>query len=246
MDENGSTRREWLCLCVAAGASGLLMTRSGAGERVVPAVSAVDHLLLGVADLDRGIAWVEGTAGVKAVPGGSHPGMGTRNALLSLGGRQYLEVIAPDPGQKDFNFRIDLRNISNPRLITWATGTTDIEAVANRARAAGYPVFGPQEGSRARPDGRVLRWKTFGVVNDLGADGVEPIPFFIEWAADSRHPSEDSPKGCRLATFEIRHPNSSAVKDVLAKLGIEATVSAGERVRIVATLQTPKGALELR
>lgn len=245
MIRNRSTRREWLRLCAAAGASGILVSASDAPERLVPGVSAVDHLLLGVADLDRGIAWVEKATGVKAVVGGSHPGMGTRNALVSLGGRRYLEIIAPDPAQTAFNFRIDVRKLSEPRLVNWAAATADIEAVARKARAAGYQIFGPQPGSRARPDGKTLRWKTFGVMNDLGADGVEPIPFFIEWAADSVHPSQDSPKGCELVSFGIEHPNPARVRDLLAKFGMEATVNAGERVRLTAILRTAKGPVKL-
>jgi hypothetical protein len=218
-----------------------LVNGPGAAKGRVPATSAVDHLLLGVGDLDSGIAWVERTAGVKAIMGGSHPGMGTRNALLSLGGRRYLEIIAPDPAQTDFNFRVDVRKLSEPRLITWAAGTTDIDGVAKRALDAGLETFGPQEGSRARPDGKLLRWKTFGVMNEFGAPGVEPIPFFIEWARDSLHPSQDSPKGCQLLAFEIEHPSSASVTALLAKLGIEAKVKPGEHVRLTATLRTPNG-----
>jgi len=241
MDGNRSTRREWLRLCATAAGSGIFVSSSGAAERLAPAVSAVDHLLLGVSDLDRGIAWVEKTTGLKATVGGTHPGVGTRNALLSLGGRRYLEIIAPDPAQSDFKFRIDVRKLSEPRLITWAAGTADIDAVAKRARGAGYEIFGPQEGSRTRPDGNVLKWKTLGVMNDLGMTGVEPIPFFIQWAADSVHPSQDSPKGCELLALEIEHPKPAGVIAVLTKLGIDGKVKAGENARLSATLRTPKG-----
>lgn len=245
MDANRSNRREWLRLCAAVGASAMFVNRSAAAEGLVPAVSAADHLLLGVSDLDFGIDWVEKRTGVKAAIGGSHPGVGTRNALLSLGGRRYLEIIAPDPAQTDFKFRIDVRRLSEPRLVTWAAGSKDVDALSKKALDAGFEVFGPQPGSRARPDGKVLRWKTFGVMNGLGADDVEPIPFFIEWAADSVHPSQDSPKGCELLALEVAHPRPVDVNDVLAKLGIEAKVKARDRGLLVATLRTPKGTLKL-
>jgi hypothetical protein len=211
----------------------------------VPAGQAVDHLLLGIGDLDQGIAWVEKATGVAATIGGTHPGMGTRNALLSLGGRRYLEIIAPDPAQNEFRFSIDVRKLVEPRLITWAARTSDIEALAARARAAGLTVFGPRDGSRARPDGRKLAWKTLGIQNTLGTDGVEPIPFFIEWAGGSVHPSQDSPAGCELREVAIAHPQPAAVAGMLEKLGIRAEVKKADRARLTAQMQTPKGKVGL-
>jgi len=215
------------------------------GENLVPARTAVDHLLLGAADLDRGIAWVERRTGVKAVIGGNHPGVGTQNALISLGGRQYLEIIAPDPAQTVYNFPIDVRTLTEPRLMTWAAVTGDINAVAKTAREAGHHILGPRDGSRARPDGKVLKWKILGVLNTLGLQGVEPIPFFIEWSTDSLHPSQDSPTGCELQSFEIEHPNPASVIDALKGLGIEAQVKRARHVKLNARLKTPKGEVEL-
>jgi len=245
VEEETSTRRNWLRMGAAAGASAIFVSRRANPGRLVPAATAVDHLLLGVGDLDRGIEWLRKTTGVKAVAGGSHPGVGTRNALVSLGGRRYLEILAPDPEQAEYEFRIDVRKLEDPRLITWAAGSDQVDAVAKRARDAGCEILGPQEGSRARPDGKLLRWRTVAVKNDLGAAGVEPIPFFIEWARDSTHPSRDSPRGCALAALQIEHPNPGAVADLLAKLGIEATVERGDEVRLKAALRTPQGDLRL-
>jgi len=237
-------RRELLRLCGAAGAA-CLLGATGMAETLTPAETAVDHLLLGVADLDRGMAWVEKLTGVKAAVGGSHPGVGTRNALASLGGRRYLEIIAPDPLQTAYNFSIDLRKLGEPRLITWAAVTTDIAAAAKRAEGAGLRLFGPRDGSRARPDGKLLRWKTLGVQAEFGTQGVEPVPFFIEWAGDSPHPSRDSPRGCELLSFEMEHPDPAGVSDVLKKLGIEAKVRGSKEARLRARLKTPKGEVAL-
>jgi hypothetical protein len=214
-------------------------------ENLAPAETAVDHLLLGVADLEHGIAWFEKLTGVRAAAGGSHPGVGTRNALAALGGRRYLEIIAPDPLQTAYNFSIDLRKLGEPRLITWAALTPDITATAKLARGAGHQIFGPRDGSRASPDGKLLRWKTLGVLTELGARGVEPVPFFIEWAGDSPHPSQDSPRGCELRSFEIKHPEPADVSGVLNKLGIEAKVRGAKEAKLSATLKTPKGEVVL-
>ena len=239
------TRRDLLRSCAAATSFCLLGRATGWAEELMEATAAVDHLLLGVADLDRGVDWVEKRTGVRAVAGGSHPGVGTRNALLSLGGRRYLEIIAPDPAQTAYNFQIDVRPLAEPRLITWAAAAADIEALAQKAREAGRQVFGPRDGSRTRPDGKTLRWRTCGVMSSFGGQGIEPVPFFIQWAADSPHPSQDSPAGCELRSLEIEHPQAAEVKAALAQFGIAATVKPGEAVRLRAALQTPKGEVEL-
>ena len=224
----------------------LALPLRGAAMQLTPAIKAVDHLLLGVGDLDQGIAWVAERTGVRAVVGGSHPGRGTRNALVSLGPLQYLEIIAPDPAQTTYTFQIDVRPLKEPRLINWAAATTDIDGVAQRAKAAGRPAFGPSDGSRARPDGKMMKWRSLGIGSELGAGVVQPIPFFIQWAAGIVHPSEDSPKGCALKAFRILHPSAPAVRDVLTSLGLDAEVGSAPDAALHATLSTPKGTVELR
>ncbi len=250
------SRREWIRWCGAAGALFLYRGAGFAEEprtegTTTPAKTAVDHLLLGAADLDAGISWVEKLTGVKAVAGGSHPGVGTRNALVALGKKQYLEIIAPDPEQKEYKFPIDVRKLAEPRIVTWAALAGDIARVAKEARDAGFQVFGPADGGRVRPDGRKLSWKSLGVFASLPGEGtpkprpIDPIPFFIEWAAESQHPASDAPKGCELVDLELEHPLASAVRDTLRKLGLDARVTEAKEPKLLATLKTPKGKLVL-
>ncbi|HEX4946448.1 MAG TPA: VOC family protein [Blastocatellia bacterium] len=211
-------------------------------EDLLPAQDAVDHLLLGVPNLEEGIAWVAEKTGVEAVFGGRHPGLGTHNALLSLGRKQYLEIIAPDPTQTTLAPQFAFLQLATaPRLLTWAAATKDIHDIAAQAHAAGFELSGPNHGSRTRPDGQTLRWKTLFLKNDFSL----LIPFFIEWDAASRHPSEDSPTGCTLRAFEIETPQPETLRLAFRRLGLAANVARGNKARLRALLDAPRGIVEL-
>jgi hypothetical protein len=84
------------------------------------------------------------------------------------------------------------------------------------------------------------------VLNKLGAGGVEPVPFFIQWAPDSPHPAQDSPTGCALESIQFWHPEPSALAAILNGLGVETNVTQATVPRLAATLKTPKGPVELK
>jgi hypothetical protein len=239
------SRRAFVQLAASGLAAGVSSLRLSMTQPAMPAATAVDHLLLGVADLDAGIDWVEQRTGVRAIAGGVHPGRGTRNALIALSGRHYLEILAPDPSQEGGG-RADLRALGDPRLITWSALSTDIDALAARVKATGLNATAPRPGSRARPDGRLIEWTTLGIESAFASGGIDPIPFFIQWSAASPHPSQDSPKGCALASLEFEHPDAGRLRDTLSRLGIDATTRQAEVPAIIAILTTPKGTVVLR
>jgi hypothetical protein len=230
------SRRTFLALAGTALAAPRLLR---AEDRIVP--SDLDHILLGVSDLDSGIAWVEQRAGVRAVFGGVHPGRGTRNALLSLGPRCYLEIIAPDPHQLQQGMAQTLAAMREPRLFNWAVHTDDIAAVAKKAVAAGFAVDGPADGSRTRPDGKTLRWKACRLTDDRG--GL--LPFFIEWSRESLHPSEDAPAGCKLQQFFLQSPAARELRQACESLGVAVLVERGEKPLLRAMISGRKGEIRL-
>jgi len=214
-----------------------------------PAMTAVDHLLLAVPDLDAGIEWVEARCGVRAAVGGSHPGRGTRNALLSLGGKRYLEILAPDPTQTGATSSLlELTRVDAPTLARWAASGPDLDALAARLRGDALPgvaVEGPLEGGRATPGGGLLRWRTVSARGAPIAALGGLAPFFIEWSAETPHPAVDAPVAGTLEELRFRHPAAEAARATLASLGIATSVETGERPGLRALLRSARGVLEL-
>jgi len=203
----------------------------------------VDHLVWCVPELDAGIAKLESMTGVKAIPGGSHPGVGTHNALASLGSRKYLEIIAPDPGQTEFRrprvFRID--EIREPTLVTWAAATSQPGDLAARKFADGQRLGDLRSLSRVRPDGVELSWTMTDPYTEIDG-GI--VPFLIDWG-ETPHPGDNAPPGISLLSLCAWHPDPDTVMEKLARLDIDMKVAPGKLPRLVAMLDTPAGRVEL-
>ena len=239
------TRRRFL---EAGGTALAAFSLRAQGTDSVPA--NLDHILLGCRDLDQGIAFVESHTGVRAAFGGVHPGRGTQNALLSLGDRHYLEIIAPDPKQETPQNRIasagpdlvtELKSLAGPRLVGWAAHPGSLVEFARKLHTAGIAFRGPTPGSRKRPDGRLLQWQTL----NLDKDDSGILPFFIEWAVDSPHPASDAPQGCRLVGFKLVTPDPEALTKTVALMSLDARVTKGAKAQVRAVITGPNGELNL-
>jgi len=224
---------------VLALAGALALRARGATPPAVPEM--FDHMLLGCGDLDKGIDFVEQHLGARATLGGVHPGRGSRNALLSLGERRYLEIIAPDPQQPRNSDVRQLYRIESPMLIGWAAHVDDVEAVVKRLTAAGIAFEPVRPGARQRPSGQTLRWKALSLRDDAG--GL--LPFFIEWSKDSMHPSVDAPAGGRIERFELASPRAEELHSLATKLGLDVNVANAPQAVLRASLKGPKGTLSL-
>ncbi|HLO93628.1 MAG TPA: VOC family protein [Burkholderiaceae bacterium] len=170
----------------------------------------IDHLVVGAATLEDGVAWCERVLGARPAPGGRHALMGTHNAVLNISSathpRCYLEIIAidpeaPPPGRARW-FDLDQpglrqRLAQGPGLIHWVARVPSLEAALAQWRSEGVDGGQPVAASRGllswqialREDGRRLR--------------REGLPVLIEWG--DRHPCDALPESpVSLKSFEAR------------------------------------------
>jgi hypothetical protein len=110
-------------------------------------LAAVDHLVFACTILEEGVDRLERLFGVRAGPGGRHLRWGTHNALLGIGPRSYIEVIAPDPDRASSAIPtlFGLDRIDEPRLVGWAAGTHDFTertfaATRGESLGTGWPT----------------------------------------------------------------------------------------------------------
>ncbi len=197
----------------------------------------IDHFMYAVADLEEGTAWAEDVFDVAPVYGGSHEGLGTRNALLSLGDT-YLEIIAPDPAQSvESQVVTGMAAMSAGGLVTWAA-QGDLVVTKGLLEEAGIPSTGPVETRRRTAEGELLVWDLL-----FPQGGGYGMPFFIDWR-QSPHPATTTPLVGELVSFGISTPDAGDLGAVLTGLGLEVEVSAGEpEMRVV--IEGAKGTVEL-
>jgi len=212
-----------------------------------PPETTLDHLVVAAATLADGVEYIAGMTGATPRPGGKHVAMGTHNALLRLGERLFLEVIAIDPdGVKPARPRwFDLDNIAlqaelaeRPRLVHWVARTTDVERAAARCPIPVGGVYPMERGD--------FRWR-ITITDDGKPPGKGIVPTLIQWDV-AAHPADGLPEsGVSLAGFAGAHPEPDAIRAALGALGLAGVlpVTYDPYARLAAMLRTPRGVVAL-
>ena len=193
----------------------------------------IDHIILGINDLDKGIAQFKELTGIEPVFGGVHPNSFTHNALVALDGKVYIEIMAPRPDAEEVPDYF--RNLEKLTPIDWAVRTLNANKTKQKLKSAGFISSDSKDGSRAKPDGTLLSWTTFGIVDH------DEFPFFIEWGASTAHPSSTSPTGCTFQSLNITTPDDEVINKLNAELKLGLTVTQGIRQQLQLTIDAPKG-----
>jgi hypothetical protein len=212
----------------------------------------LDHIVIATKTLDEGRAWAHDVFGVEPSGGGKHAGLATHNTLIGLNARHYLEIIAidPDGGAPDFPrwFGLDTEEVQSmiahgPRLVAWVARASGADnAIETFATVPGNPA------SVVRPAQRGgFRWRFA-----LTPDGARPrggvLPHLIQWDVPM-HPCDQLPDaGLSLSSLLVADPAPERVSVALESLAFSDTnvhIGQSSSAQIVATLQTPRGAVVL-
>ena len=170
----------------------------------------IDHLVIAVRDPDAAASALERDLGIAFTGGGRHEAWGTFNRLAFFGDT-YLELIGildralagSATGSAVARATLAVLDAGGDGLASFALATDDIDGEVARLRAAGSSIRAPIDGSRVRPDGEVVRWRT--AVASVGPG--EP-PFLIEHAYDGAEWGDPA----RAARAAFEHPVGGRVR----------------------------------
>ena len=192
------------------------------------ALSTIDHIVIGAANLEKATEKVEGLLQTKFSTSGKHSLMATHNRLARLQNSAYMEIIAIDPCasfpkscfQEQRWFSLDSattqrRLTTGPQPLCWVVAVNNIEQFVSNC---GYSPGRVTEMSRDD-----FRWKlTVPDSGELSENGV--LPVLIEWP-NAKNPAQLMPEsGLILKELLLSHPNPSSIERILSKLDISGPI----------------------
>lgn len=226
----------------------------------------IDHLVVVAQTLEQGVQWCEATLGITPGPGGEHAQYGTHNRLFKIATPShplaYFEIIAINPdAKKPANalakrwFDMDDAALqaavaTAPRLVHFVANTDDIQAARIALKAQSIDRGPAVHASRHSRRG-VLQWQI-----TVREDGQRlfngALPSLIQWGKPDAaeplrlHPRNSLPRsGATLQSIAVTHPTAAKLQAAYDAIGLGGIPLAEGPANITATLQTPKGLVEL-
>jgi hypothetical protein len=176
--------------------------------------------------------------------GGVHPRFGTRNMILPLKNRQYLEVVEvldhPASDKAAFGKVVRERSDAGGGWMAWCVSVDDMAEVERRIGRHAVP------GNRRRPDGFNLQWRQIGT-SSMRAD--PQLPYVTSWDIDpAEHPSQMAESDIELVALDIAGSPQrlsdwlgETVVDALEQIDVNWTAPHGLPGIMAATFRTPRG-----
>jgi catechol 2,3-dioxygenase-like lactoylglutathione lyase family enzyme len=168
-------------------------------------LTGIDHIIIGVNDLDEATRVFGQQLGLAVSGGGIHPSGGTANRIIVIGDT-YLELITvrtPAEAQQSLLERL----AKGDGYLNFVLSSNDIVADSAAMRSRGVQVPGPVAGELVAADGRSRGWSRVDVER---AELAQHYPFIIQ------HDSTGEERRFRLAGWTVPPEHPLGVKRVLS------------------------------
>lgn len=168
-------------------------------------LTAIDHIIIGVNDLERATTIFSQRLGLAVSGGGIHPSGGTANRII-VTGDTYLELItvrAPAEAEQSLLERL----AKGEGFLNFVLASNDIEADSRAMTRRGISIIGPTAGELRAANGRTRGWSR---TNIESPDLAQHYPFIIQ------HDSTGEERRFRLAGWSTPPEHPLGVTKVLS------------------------------
>ncbi|MFL5693960.1 MAG: VOC family protein, partial [Ktedonobacteraceae bacterium] len=194
-------------------------------ERIM--LTALDHIIIGVHDLEEAALVFSEKLGLAVSGGGKHPTGGTANRIIVIGDT-YIELITVDAraeAQQSMLERLDM----GEGYLNFALASNDLQADSTAIRTRDIMTVGPESGSLTTSDGRSRSWLRTDIERP---DLAQHYPFLIQ------HDSSGDERRFRLAGWQAppEHP-LGATKVLSTTIAVADLGEAAQRFQHIYGLQ---------
>ena len=226
----------------------------------------IDHLVVIAKTLELGVQWCEDKLGITPGPVVEQAQFGTHSRSFKIATPSnplaFLEVIAINPEAKRSanapatrwfdmdDAALQAAIATEPRLLHFVVHTDDIQAARIALQIQGIER-GPAVHANRHSRRGLLQWQI--TVRDDGQrlfDGA--LPSLIQWGKPDAaeplrlHPRNTLPRsGVTLQSLTVTHPTAAKLQAAYEAIGLSGMAVATGPANLTATLNTPKGIVEL-
>lgn len=151
-------------------------------------LTALDHIILGVHDLEEATSIFRERLGLVASGGGTHPTGGTANRIIVIGDT-YIELIAVRNSSEAAQSMLK-RLERGEGYLNFALASNDIQSDSEAIARRGISIVGPRKGSLTSAERRSRSWSRTNIER---SDLAQRYPFLIQ------HDSTGDERRSRLA-----------------------------------------------
>lgn len=190
-------------------------------------LTAIDHIIIGVQNLDEAETVFRLRLGLVPSGGGIHPSGGTANRVIVIGDT-YLELITVRE-REEAQPSLLSRLAKGDGYLNFVLASQNLSKDCAAMKERGVPVLGPTPGQLTSPDGRSRGWMRADIERP---DLAQHYPFLIQ------HDSEGAERRSRLAgwTTPPEHP-LGAVAVLTASIAVVNLAEATSRFQHMYGLQ---------